>query len=107
MCGTQFMPKSVLIPCLLASFIMALICTYKVSSLFETEISLVKQAPRKTMPNDGMVTANDTPDKKSKIIKYVILAIALVFIVYGLFAGGTMDVLTKAVNICTECIGLG
>lgn len=97
----------VLIPCLLVSFIMTLICTYKISSLFEAEINLVKQAPRKAHTDDGMVTTNETPDKKTKIIKYVILAIALVFIVYGLFAGGTLDVLTKAVNICTECIGLG
>ena len=25
----------------------------------------------------------------------------------GAFAGGWADVLTKAINICTECIGLG
>ncbi|MBQ8580085.1 MAG: thioredoxin [Oscillospiraceae bacterium] len=28
-------------------------------------------------------------------------------IAYGAAAGGTADVLTKAVNICTECVGLG
>jgi hypothetical protein len=26
---------------------------------------------------------------------------------WGLYLGGAVDVLTKAINICTECIGLG
>ena len=30
-----------------------------------------------------------------------------VFIVIGMFNGGMDDVLYKAINICTECIGLG
>jgi len=28
-------------------------------------------------------------------------------LISGLFAGVTIDVLAKAINICTECIGLG
>ncbi|MBO5767765.1 MAG: thioredoxin [Clostridia bacterium] len=36
-----------------------------------------------------------------------LLIIALFLLVYGYIIGGTADVLTKAVNICTECIGLG
>ena len=31
----------------------------------------------------------------------------IVFIVLGVMNGGLRDVLVKAVNICTECIGLG
>ena len=34
-------------------------------------------------------------------------AIALVFVVVGIFNGGMADVLEKAVQICTQCIGLG
>ena len=34
-------------------------------------------------------------------------AVAIVFIVLGVMNGGLRDVLVKAVNICTECIGLG
>lgn len=33
--------------------------------------------------------------------------IAVVFIVIGCINGGVNEVLTKAINICTECIGLG
>lgn len=35
----------------------------------------------------------------------ILLAIALIAI--GVLNGGARDVLVKAVNICTECIGLG
>lgn len=45
--------------------------------------------------------------KKVLILQYSVLGAALVCLVYGFIAGGTADVLTKAVNICTECVGLG
>ena len=37
----------------------------------------------------------------------ILLAVALALLLHGYFTGGTADVLTKAANICTECIGLG
>ncbi len=37
----------------------------------------------------------------------VTFALALVFIVAGVFNGSAMDVFGKAIKICTECIGLG
>ena len=45
--------------------------------------------------------------KKWIIIKIAIIVIAISSIIFGAFIGGYNDVLTKAVNICTECIGLG
>ncbi|MBR6784589.1 MAG: thioredoxin [Clostridia bacterium] len=48
--------------------------------------------------------------KKTSIVpalRFSVLLIALVLLIYGYILGGTADVLTKAVNICTECIGLG
>ena len=41
------------------------------------------------------------------IIRLVILAVAVAFIIIGSLNGGMEDVLGKAVRICTECIGLG
>ncbi|MBQ2981771.1 MAG: thioredoxin [Lachnospiraceae bacterium] len=38
-------------------------------------------------------------------IAFIIIGIGI--LIYGFATGGTRDVLTKAVNICTECIGLG
>lgn len=45
--------------------------------------------------------------KRIKVTRYCILGIAILFLVYGLATGGIADVLAKAINICTECIGLG
>ena len=41
------------------------------------------------------------------VVRYSVLAVGLALLVYGFATGGITDVLTKAVNICTECIGLG
>ena len=42
-----------------------------------------------------------------KTVRFAIFAVALVFIVIGIFNGSADDVLKKAIVICTECIGLG
>lgn len=48
-----------------------------------------------------------TGDKTMPALRLFLLVIAVSFIAFGFFTGGFRDVLTKAVNICTECIGLG
>lgn len=40
-------------------------------------------------------------------LRILLLAVGVGLAVYGYIANGTADVLTKATNICTECIGLG
>lgn len=46
--------------------------------------------------------------EKSKTYIRIGLAVAGVgLFVFGIFNGGMADVLTKAINICTQCIGLG
>ena len=35
------------------------------------------------------------------------LVLAAVLLTFGIANGGLRDVLIKAINICTECIGLG
>lgn len=40
-------------------------------------------------------------------LRIVLLGAAILFIVLGVMNGGLHDVLVKAINICTECIGLG
>lgn len=42
-----------------------------------------------------------------KILRIALLVLACVLIIAGVFNGSANDVLGKAVNICTECIGLG
>ncbi|ADL53044.1 CD1871A family CXXC motif-containing protein [Clostridium cellulovorans] len=49
-------------------------------------------------------------DKKGFIgdnTKYVLLTIALIFIVVGTFRGESSVVVKKAISICLECIGVG
>lgn len=41
------------------------------------------------------------------VIRILLLVVAVTFIILGILNGGADDVLGKAVNICTECIGLG
>ena len=45
--------------------------------------------------------------KKQGILQTVLLFAAVILILLGVLNGGLLDVLTKAINICTECVGLG
>lgn len=42
-----------------------------------------------------------------RVAQAILLLISVVLIVLGVINGGMRDVLVKAINICTECIGLG
>ncbi|MCH5157377.1 MAG: hypothetical protein J1G02_05860 [Clostridiales bacterium] len=50
-------------------------------------------------------------DKVNKVLllitRIAVAVIAITFIIVGVTNGGANDVLIKAINICTECIGLG
>ena len=45
--------------------------------------------------------------KMQNIARIAILCLGVLFIILGVMNGGSRDVLVKAINICTECIGLG
>ena len=58
--------------------------------------------------NGKKETVKQESNKKAiNIARGIILGLAIVLIVVGIFDGGVEDVLQKATNICTECIGLG
>ncbi len=51
---------------------------------------------------------NKAPDAGTiRNVKIAVFVIAIVFIAAGIFNGSMEDMLIKAVNICTECVGLG
>ncbi|MBR5960707.1 MAG: thioredoxin [Clostridia bacterium] len=45
--------------------------------------------------------------KYRKGIQAAVFVAAVLLIIAGIANGGALDVLVKAINICTECIGLG
>ena len=52
-------------------------------------------------------SAVDTKGRRIVILQALVIAAAVFFIVAGILNGSMNDVLIKAINICTECIGLG
>ena len=46
-------------------------------------------------------------EKAVRIARLALLCLGVLFIILGVSNGGSRDVLIKAINICTECIGLG
>lgn len=95
------------IPCLAVPFIYSVFAAYHRRSSLQKEIELVKQAIP-TAPADE--NKEDVVVDHAKLFLGLRLALLVLFVgimVYGFFTGGTNDVLTKAINICTECVGLG
>lgn len=90
----------VLVPCLLVMFIAAVICESFINKSYKAETDILIKLP--SLKAEPLKT-----DKKLLVIRCVVVLAALAMLVFGLATGGFYDVLTKAVNICTECIGLG
>ncbi len=61
-----------------------------------------RERPRAVKPSGSAA-----PVKVRRAARIAVFAAAAVFIGLGIWNGGLWDVLVKAVNICTECIGLG
>ncbi len=90
---------------LVATFICKTLCRKSM----DKEMAICKQA---IAAGETMAAEPVQPDalkEKRQLfaIRAVILVVAIVFIIVGIFNGGADDVLDKAVKICTECIGLG
>lgn len=45
--------------------------------------------------------------KKIKYARVATLAVGIMFIAYGVIRGESDSVLSKAVRVCLECIGIG
>ena len=44
---------------------------------------------------------------KIRLIRLILLILGIGFVIYGASRGEVDTVLTKAVNICLECVGIG
>lgn len=97
------------IPCLAIPFGFAVYAAYAKKASICKEIDLVKEAIAQgfTTPKAKEEAAPSSTEKPLQFAKYAILFVAVGILIYGFLLGGTKDVLTKAINICTECVGLG
>ena len=93
----------VLIPCFIIPFGYGIFTAYFKEKSYKREIELLKALS----PEKGREAKNASSAKNQSVARTAILLIAVIALVCGAFMGGAGDVLTKAVNICTECIGLG
>ncbi|MBR6651237.1 MAG: hypothetical protein IKL36_07510 [Clostridia bacterium] len=104
--GSMIRAMFVLIPCLLVSFGYGIFTSYYCMKSYERELDLIKKLPASETSNIS-VNDNSFSSKNLIFIRIAIAVLAIALILFGYMAGGTTDVLTKAINICTECIGLG
>ena len=62
------------------------------------------------LPDPGSLGSKAAPLKsgqKTRILRTVVLVIAVVLLVIGILNGGLEEVFMKGATICSECIGLG
>lgn len=116
----------VMLPLLVAVFVCGVLAHFAARSSIKRESEIVlraqvrRAAEAKEATGDGVAevhknTADETmplrkkgiPDPVVTAVRLALLAAGLFLLIYGFATGGIADVLTKAVNICTECIGLG
>lgn len=90
----------VLAPCLAVNLAWGLVSGPKYAASCRREIDLLKPVAG---PRDGLMDSR----KSVAAPRLVLLAAAVLLLIWGFVSGGAADVLTKAINICTECIGLG
>ena len=97
----------VLLPCMAVPFGYAVFAAFRAKKSMLKEIGLVKAALAASPAGSRPSPAAKDRSRSLLAARWAILGIGVVILVYGFFAGGTNDVLTKAINICTECVGLG
>lgn len=102
--GSMINAMWILIPCVVISFGYALFVAIHNQKSMEKEIALLKTAPAAETKDEENTSSFA---KNINYIRCVFLALGILCVVYGVFGNGTADVLTKAIGICTECIGLG
>ena len=92
--------------CIIIPFIFRLICVYINEKSLKTEISIAQKLTKVAQKNNTPIEEKGNTTALN-VVKGAVIIASIAIILFGLFSGGTADVLTKAINICTECIGLG
>ncbi|MBR6514147.1 MAG: hypothetical protein IKT46_04850 [Clostridia bacterium] len=92
---------------IIPAFIYSLIVNYTNNRSMKAESELIKALPK--VPKEARCGNENA--KHTNILKYMLIGnfavLACIAIIIGALNNGTADILTKAINICNECIGLG
>ena len=101
-----------IIPTFLISAVICIAYVYVEKALIDKQVKAIKMliAAGKATKIET-VECSECKCKKERYAvisaRIIILVLSVVFIALGITNGGMADVLSKAINICTECIGLG
>ncbi len=102
---------------LLIPFIVTIIVMLINRALVKSELVLVKKAiaeyppvnPKENTEKSVLSKARDFFENSKTVLtlRILFLTLGVAFVIAGTINGGVNDVLTKAAEICAECIGLG
>jgi hypothetical protein len=99
------------LPWIIGAFVCALCVSAFENYALQQQLALVKKtiaANAKNLKKPAQEKALLSENKKvTAAVRIGLLAVGVALFVIGMFNGGLNDVLIKAINICTECIGLG
>ena len=90
------------VPCLAVPFGYGCFSSFYGLKLMKQEIALSRKLLREASTEPAV-----KKERNLLVLRLGLLTLALFLVVLGFCTGGTADVLTKAINICTECVGLG
>ncbi len=95
----------ILLPVLCVAGAVGYLFDYRQEASYKTETAALRAAAR---GNRGQKPAV-AKESRARLwaVRGAVLGLGILFVLLGIFNGGMQDVLVKAVNICTECIGLG
>ena len=99
---------SLILPCAFSCMGIYLAFSMLENTSIERQIALAKAAMIDPKNRTVPAVKEIAEDKKIvNLIRIAIAVMAIAFLIAGILNGGMADVLSKAINICTECIGLG
>ena len=101
--GSMIRAMLLLAPCMGVPGVYAVITAFVCRRSIRKEIELLRTAPK------GNSTSAPAAHNEAWLpyLQGALLVIGVALVVVGLLENGAAAVLTKAINICTECIGLG
>lgn len=98
-------------PWTLVGFACAILCECFCGRSLRREIDLAARSGERASIENARTDSGKPREKKARLAKTaaraVVFALAVGLLALGAANGGMRDVLVKAINICTECIGLG